>query len=172
MYGGLREDRNENVFARPNGLRRNAETAISCRRPRPARRKEVHASSRTTEKGRIRADMPVALAPERSTMTPCAAVWAGGGAVARPWGAGGARESHPHGGRTKTDMALEIHDDMMITTTTEASINVDNGTPQTPEDDKNVSTAHQLTHRYPPCRGAYWWRLACVPARSCVHAQT
>ena len=35
-YGGLRKDRNENIFARPNGLCENAETAISCRGPGPA----------------------------------------------------------------------------------------------------------------------------------------
>ena len=34
----MRRDRNENVFARPNGLRENAETAISCRGPGPARK--------------------------------------------------------------------------------------------------------------------------------------
>ena len=40
IYGGLRE---ENVFARPNGLRENAETAISCRGHVPARtKKEVY----------------------------------------------------------------------------------------------------------------------------------
>ena len=34
---------NENVFARPNGLRENAETVISCREPGPARtKKEVY----------------------------------------------------------------------------------------------------------------------------------
>ena len=33
-----RRHRNENVFARPNGLRENAETAISCRRSGPAER--------------------------------------------------------------------------------------------------------------------------------------
>ena len=31
MWGVKRSDRNENVFARPDGLRDNAETAISCR---------------------------------------------------------------------------------------------------------------------------------------------
>ena len=31
IWGNKRKDRNENVFARPNGLRENAETAISCR---------------------------------------------------------------------------------------------------------------------------------------------
>ena len=44
-----RRNRNENVSARPNGLRENAETAISCREPGPARKKEVtaqYASSR------------------------------------------------------------------------------------------------------------------------------
>ena len=35
-----RRNRNENVFARPNGLRENAETAISCRGPGPARKKK------------------------------------------------------------------------------------------------------------------------------------
>ena len=35
-----RKNRNENVFARPNGLRENAETAISCRGPGPARLKK------------------------------------------------------------------------------------------------------------------------------------
>ena len=34
--GGKRRDRKENVFARPNGPRQNAETAISCRVPGPA----------------------------------------------------------------------------------------------------------------------------------------
>ena len=38
-----RRCRNENVFARPNGLRENAETVISCREPGPARtKKEVY----------------------------------------------------------------------------------------------------------------------------------
>ena len=31
---------NENVFARPNGLREKAETAISCRGPGPTRKKK------------------------------------------------------------------------------------------------------------------------------------
>ena len=35
-----RRNRNENVFARPSGLRENAETAISCREPRPDRKKK------------------------------------------------------------------------------------------------------------------------------------
>ena len=39
IYGGLRY-RNENVFARPNGLRENADSAISCRGPGPARKKK------------------------------------------------------------------------------------------------------------------------------------
>ena len=30
------------MFARPNGLRENAETAISCRGPGPTRKKEVY----------------------------------------------------------------------------------------------------------------------------------
>ena len=44
MYGvGYNKDRNENVVSRPSGLRTYTETALSCRRPRPARRKkEVH----------------------------------------------------------------------------------------------------------------------------------
>ena len=45
IYEGVKggRDRNENVFARPNGLRKNAETAISGRGPRPAReKKEVY----------------------------------------------------------------------------------------------------------------------------------
>ena len=32
--------RNENIFARPNGLGENAETDLSCRRPGPARKKK------------------------------------------------------------------------------------------------------------------------------------
>ena len=48
LRGGKRRNRNENVFARPNGLRENAETAISCRGPGPARRKRF-ASSREEE---------------------------------------------------------------------------------------------------------------------------
>ena len=39
LRGVKRRNRNENVFARPNGLRQNAETAISCRGPGPARKK-------------------------------------------------------------------------------------------------------------------------------------
>ena len=35
-----RRNRNENVFARPNGLRETAETSISCRGPGPARKKK------------------------------------------------------------------------------------------------------------------------------------
>ena len=46
----MKRDRKENVFARPNhGLRENAETAISCRGPGPARKKKKvyqYASSR------------------------------------------------------------------------------------------------------------------------------
>ena len=40
LRGGKRRNRNENVFARPNGLRENAETAISRRGPEPARKKK------------------------------------------------------------------------------------------------------------------------------------
>ena len=41
FYGGFkRRNRDENVFARSNGLRENAETAISCRGPGPARKKK------------------------------------------------------------------------------------------------------------------------------------
>ena len=44
IYTGVqRRDMNENVFARPIALRENAETAISCRGPEPARKtKEVY----------------------------------------------------------------------------------------------------------------------------------
>ena len=41
LWGVKRRNRNENVFARPNGIREKAETAISCRGPGPARKKEV-----------------------------------------------------------------------------------------------------------------------------------
>ena len=40
LRGVKRRNRNENVFARPNGLRENAETAISCRGPGPAGKKK------------------------------------------------------------------------------------------------------------------------------------
>ena len=41
MYGGVEGIYwSENVFARPNGLREKAETAISCRGPGPARKKK------------------------------------------------------------------------------------------------------------------------------------
>ena len=40
MGGNKRRNRNENVFAQPNGLRENAETAFSCRGPGPARKKK------------------------------------------------------------------------------------------------------------------------------------
>ena len=40
LRGVKRRNRNENVFARPNGLRENTETAISCRGPGPARKKK------------------------------------------------------------------------------------------------------------------------------------
>ena len=46
--GVKRRNRNENVFARPNGLRENAETAISWRGPGPARKKR-YANSREEE---------------------------------------------------------------------------------------------------------------------------
>ena len=36
----MQRERNANVFARPNGLRENAETAIPCGRPRPAKKKK------------------------------------------------------------------------------------------------------------------------------------
>ena len=40
---GPKRSRNENVYARPSRLRENPETAISCRRPGPARnKKEVY----------------------------------------------------------------------------------------------------------------------------------
>ena len=49
IYGGLRRrNGNENVSARPNGLRENAETATSCGGPGPARKKR-YASSRQEE---------------------------------------------------------------------------------------------------------------------------
>ena len=40
LRGDKRNNRNGNVSARPHGLRDNAETAISCRGPGPARKKE------------------------------------------------------------------------------------------------------------------------------------
>ena len=40
VRGFKRRDGNENNFARPNGLRENAETAVSCRGPGPARKKK------------------------------------------------------------------------------------------------------------------------------------
>ena len=41
IYRGVkRRDRNERVFARPNGLGENAEKAIFCRGPGPARKKK------------------------------------------------------------------------------------------------------------------------------------
>ena len=43
MRGVKRRGRNENVLARPNGLREKTETAISCRGPGPSRnKKEVY----------------------------------------------------------------------------------------------------------------------------------
>ena len=44
--GVKRRNRNENVFARPNGLRENAESAISVRGPGPAERRKRYTSSR------------------------------------------------------------------------------------------------------------------------------
>ena len=49
LRGVQRRDRNENVFARPNGLSENVETAISCRGPGPARKKKIYTSSREEE---------------------------------------------------------------------------------------------------------------------------
>ena len=40
LRGVKRRNRNENVSARPKGLREKAETAISCRAPGPARKKK------------------------------------------------------------------------------------------------------------------------------------
>ena len=42
LRGVKGRNRNENVFARPSGLRENDKTAISCRGPGPARKKEVY----------------------------------------------------------------------------------------------------------------------------------
>ena len=44
-----RRNRNENVFARPNGLRENAETAISCGGPGPAKEKRYTSSGEEEE---------------------------------------------------------------------------------------------------------------------------
>ena len=44
-----RRNRNENVSARPNGLRENAETAISCRGPGPVRKKRYTSSHEEEE---------------------------------------------------------------------------------------------------------------------------
>ena len=49
MWGVERRDRNENVFARANGLRDNAETAIACRGPGPARKKKKRCISSREE---------------------------------------------------------------------------------------------------------------------------
>ena len=46
--GVKRRNRNENVLAQPDGLRENAETAISCRGPGPARKKR-YTSTRSRE---------------------------------------------------------------------------------------------------------------------------
>ena len=40
MRGSKGRGRDDSAFARPNGLRDNAETALSCRRPGPARKKK------------------------------------------------------------------------------------------------------------------------------------
>ena len=40
LRGVKRRNRNENVLTRPNGLRENAETTVSCRRRGPARKKK------------------------------------------------------------------------------------------------------------------------------------
>ena len=48
LRGFKRRNRNENVFARLNGLSENADSAISCRGPGPARKK-TYASSREEE---------------------------------------------------------------------------------------------------------------------------
>ena len=39
-FRGVKRNRIEDLLARPNGLRENAETAISCRGPGPARKKK------------------------------------------------------------------------------------------------------------------------------------
>ena len=58
LRGVKRRNRNENVFARPNGLRENDETAISCVGPGPARKKKAaHQLSRG--RGRRRTDVPL-----------------------------------------------------------------------------------------------------------------
>ena len=41
LRGVKKRNNNINVFERPNGLHENAETAMSCRGPGPARKKEV-----------------------------------------------------------------------------------------------------------------------------------
>ena len=63
IYGGVKRriNRNENVFARPNGLRENAETAISCRGPGPARKKrEVYRSVVEGKRKKMHRCAPVA----------------------------------------------------------------------------------------------------------------
>ena len=57
----------------------------------------------------------LALGPVFSPIRPCAAMWGGRGAVARPRGGGGARESRSKTGRTEKGTAVKIHSD---TTTT------------------------------------------------------
>ena len=44
MRGVKRRNRNENVFARPIGIRENVETAVSGRGPGPARKKRCTSS--------------------------------------------------------------------------------------------------------------------------------
>ena len=51
LRGVKRRSRDENVFARPNGLRENAETAMSCRGPGPARKKRSTSSRGEEEEG-------------------------------------------------------------------------------------------------------------------------
>ena len=53
-----RRNRNENVFTRPNGLRENAESAMSCRGPgRATKKKQVYQWSRGG--GRRCTDVPL-----------------------------------------------------------------------------------------------------------------
>ena len=58
LRGVKRRSRNKNVSARPNGLRENAETVISCGGPGPARnKKKVYQESRGG--GRRCTDVPL-----------------------------------------------------------------------------------------------------------------
>ena len=52
LRGVERRNRNENAFARPNRLRENAETAIACRGPGPAMKRNT--SSRGEEGAQMR----------------------------------------------------------------------------------------------------------------------